>query len=63
MIRQYDPAWVNGVLEDVASFLAENNMPASASAVIHALAVLEAEAQHPLAANVVNFPAAARRSR
>ena len=37
MTRRYDPAWVTGVLRDVADFLAENDMPDSARSVTLAL--------------------------
>lgn len=40
MSQQKDAAWVTGVLQDVADFLAENQMPASAKAVSLALAAV-----------------------
>jgi hypothetical protein len=40
MDQRKDAAWVTGVLQDVADFLAENEMPASAKAVSLALAAV-----------------------
>jgi hypothetical protein len=40
MNQRKDAAWVTGVLQDVADFLAENEMPASAKAVSLALAAV-----------------------
>ena len=40
MNHRKDAAWVTGVLQDVADFLAQNEMPASAKAVSLALAAV-----------------------
>ena len=76
MTRRYDPAWVTGVLRDVADFLAENDMPDSARSVTLALDAIRRErlqaagtgnlhampgAGDPDPGNVVRFPQVARR--
>jgi hypothetical protein len=56
MSQRKDAAWVTGVLQDVADFLAANEMPASAKAVSLALAAVGHERLLQRQGNVNSSP-------